>query len=422
MPGENWSPEELVRDVRSALAHLYDYAYLQSHALAALVDLGGELDRVSRAQRLRRLLLDCIEALRPQQLEEAPSDAARAHAILTYRYVDGLSMAEIAAKRGLSERQAYRELEKGVIAVASLLHDRVRAAASTDQAAPPDEGEEGPLQVAQAEVARLHQAVNVEALDLRDLWQGVLDLLAPICERTGIRIVTAGAEPWPAVIADRVMLRQALLSLLTHALNSAVRGDLAVHVAPAPGGATLRIDEAAADSRTCPLAPPAPGQADVGLSVARALVRAQGGRLEIAASEGRWQATVSLRTTRGATILVIDDNQDLVSLLHRYLAGHEVTVVGATDGEQALRLAEELQPELITLDLMIPGRDGWEILQQLKRSPATADVPVVICSVLHELELAQSMGASDYVTKPVGQAELLRVLTRWLGPLPVAGT
>jgi CheY-like chemotaxis protein len=413
----------LVRQVRSALAHLYDYAYLQNHPLAKLVDATGALDQVTRAQKLRRLLLDCIEALRPQAQEEAPSDAARAHAILTYRYVDGVAMREIAERRGLSERQAYRELEKGAVAVASLLQDRLGKGETADLAAPPASAEAAgnPLQAAQREVARLQQSISAELVDLREVLQGVLHLLAPICQRTGVQIAITAPAEWPPVVADRVMLRQALLGLLTHALNSAAQGDLAISIAGGQGYLQLEILESPPATRTRPLAPGPANQLPVGLSVARSLLAAQGGRLEIQPREGRWHAQVSLPTARAATILVIDDNQDLLALLQRYLAGHDVIVVGATDGAQALRLAQELSPQLITLDVMMPSQDGWEILQQLRDSPGTQDTPIVICSVLHEHELAQTMGASDYITKPVVQAELLRVLTHWLGPLRPAG-
>ena len=65
----------------------------------------------------------------------------------------------------------------------------------------------------------------------------------------------------------------------------------------------------------------------------------------------------------------------------------------------------------------MPGLDGWEMLQQLKASPATREIPVVVCSVLKEARLAQSMGAAGYLTKPVSQREFLEMVQRWLGPL-----
>ncbi len=72
-------------------------------------------------------------------------------------------------------------------------------------------------------------------------------------------------------------------------------------------------------------------------------------------------------------------------------------------------------------DVMMPNLDGWEVLQQLKAGPATTNIPVIICSVLPARELAQGMGASGYVSKPIRQEDLLQALQRWLGPLPPTG-
>ncbi len=416
-PSQDAVSRAFVRQVRNALVHLYDYAYLQNHPLAALIDPAQRLDRVSRGQALRRLLLDCIEALSPQQDGCARSDAARAHSMLTFRFVDGLSMKEIAALRALGLRQAYREMERGVEAVARLLHDRLHATSE-----PPMVAETGgdPVQTAQAEVARLRESLHAESLNLREVVEGVVEMMWPVAERAGVRVSVVSADSWPPVLADRVMLRQALINLLTHAIHAVVRGDLTIAATPGPGDLCLQIAESATASRTSPLPAPLDGQARVSLPVCEALLAAQGGRLEISREGGCWQASIRLPTPGPMTILVVDDNRDLVCLVRRYLAGHDLQVVGATGGEEALRLAAQLQPRLITLDVMMPSQDGWETLQKLKASPETRHIPVIVCSVLHAGELARSMGASDYIPKPVSQTGLLQVLRRWLGMLPPA--
>jgi CheY-like chemotaxis protein len=158
----------------------------------------------------------------------------------------------------------------------------------------------------------------------------------------------------------------------------------------------------------------------VGVSVAQKLVEAMGGQTRIAPGHDAWRCTFLLPTAERDTVLVVDDNADLTALFQRYAAGHNIDVVGARNGVQALELARELRPQLIILDLMLPQVDGWEILQRLRRSEETSATPIVICSVLNEPDLAFSLGASDYVTKPINQATLVDVLRRWLGKLPPA--
>lgn len=437
LPEPDTPDAEFIHLVRSALTHLYDPAYLQNHPLVSLLNLDVHLDHVTRAQGVRRVLLECIEALRPAARGGDRAEAARAYAILTYRCVDGLSMGEIGGKLALSRRQVYREYGKGVKAVASLLWDRVQDARGRMQ----EEGGEGGkgwkgrdedrelavpvgqdsgenrLEAMQVEVDRLRQAMRAgESLYLRDVLEGVCSLLLPLTQQTGIRISMSSSSAWPSIVADRVMLRQAFLNLLSHALHT-VAGDLTMAVSYGKEGVLIDIRESSAMAET-PLALPASPKPDgVGLAAARALIEAQGGQLEMCDGEEGWQARVVLPTSGRAMVLVVDDNADLVALFQRYLGGHEVSVVGATDGEQILRLAMELQPQAITLDVMMPNQDGWEILQRLKGSPDTSHIPVIVCSVLDEPQLALAMGASDTITKPVSQVELLEVLRRWLGPL-----
>lgn len=386
-----------------------------------MLNLDISPDYVTRAQELRRILLECLEMLRPEMREPEWTKATRAYAILTYRYVDGLSMEEIADKLALSLRQTYREHEKGIKAVASLLWDRTQREKKTGQPMPTSFGAEDRLEAIQAEVDRLRQAGGGrESLKVGEVLEGVRTLLIPIMQHTGGQIQMPPPDTWPAIIADRVMLRQALLNLLSHALYN-VKGDLAITAVPSQGSLLIAIREIPPAVRAPrPVRAPSSSEDKVSLAAVHALIEAQGGRLEVHDQNERWEARVSLPMPEKMTVLVIDDNTDIVGLFQRYLGGHQVSVVGATDGEQALRLAAELHPQAITLDVMMPHQDGWEILQRLKDSPDTQDIPVIICSVLSEPQLAFSMGASAYITKPVSQIEFLTTLQRYLEPLRTA--
>ncbi|MBU0594290.1 MAG: response regulator [Gammaproteobacteria bacterium] len=112
------------------------------------------------------------------------------------------------------------------------------------------------------------------------------------------------------------------------------------------------------------------------------------------------------------TILVVEDNPQAAKLLSLYLvqAGYEVLV--ACNGQQALRFAAECHPLAITLDILLPDQDGWQVLSELKASPVTRDIPVVIVSVLDRQTLGFHLGASDYLVKPVDRTELLHALKR----------
>jgi len=108
-------------------------------------------------------------------------------------------------------------------------------------------------------------------------------------------------------------------------------------------------------------------------------------------------------------VLVIDDNPEVIELVRKY-AGDEFQIVGLLSGHDAVRLAVELQPVAITLDIMMPGKDGWQVLHELKQNPATQDIPVVILSIVDNKKLGFSLGAAEYLVKPINKTLLLRKL------------
>jgi CheY-like chemotaxis protein len=118
--------------------------------------------------------------------------------------------------------------------------------------------------------------------------------------------------------------------------------------------------------------------------------------------------------TAQRTVLVIDDNPDVAELLRRYVANHPFRVITATSGDEGIALAQSMRVDVILLDIMLPGQDGYEVLQTLKNQPLTQHIPIVICSVIDGSELAHSLGADGYLKKPPGQADMLKELGRWL--------
>jgi len=112
------------------------------------------------------------------------------------------------------------------------------------------------------------------------------------------------------------------------------------------------------------------------------------------------------------TVLVIDDDPAVLDLMTRHLTREGFRVVCSSSGEEGLRIARDLQPFAITLDVKMPDLDGWTVLSKLKAEPKLADIPVFMISILEDYEKGFSLGATDYLTKPVQRDELLRVLQK----------
>ena len=117
---------------------------------------------------------------------------------------------------------------------------------------------------------------------------------------------------------------------------------------------------------------------------------------------------------RGNLVLVIDDDVTVRNLMERHIAKDGVEVVTASDGKEGLKLARELNPAVITLDVLMPGADGWQVLRELKADNVLAQIPVVMCTILDDKNKGYALGAADYMNKPVSRDNLREVLSRYL--------
>jgi CheY-like chemotaxis protein len=168
----------------------------------------------------------------------------------------------------------------------------------------------------------------------------------------------------------------------------------------------------------------------LGLALTRRLAELHGGRVWVESEPGQgscFHVVLPLESrlpesdqegapARGQTdrplVLVVEDNLAAAALLSNMLrkAGYSTSVV--RDGREALQKAEELRPLAITLDVLLPGLDGWEVLRSLKAGAETRDIPVVVVSVVDNRSLGIALGADDYLVKPIDRQALLEALER----------
>jgi CheY-like chemotaxis protein len=129
----------------------------------------------------------------------------------------------------------------------------------------------------------------------------------------------------------------------------------------------------------------------------------------VAESAPPWQADIS---DGRPLVVVIEDDPNSAELVALHLDAAGLRALQVRTGEEGLAAVRQLGPSAIVLDIRLPGMDGWEVLAALKASPETADTPVIVMSVLPERGRGFALGASDYLVKPVGKADLLAALQR----------
>lgn len=240
--------------------------------------------------------------------------------------------------------------------------------------------------------------------------------------------------------ADLTKVRQALFNLLSNAAKFTEAGWIRLAVEPTPERVVFRVSDSGigmteeqlgrlfqsfsqADASTTRKY----GGTGLGLAITKRFVEMMGGTINVHSRPGAGttftidlprQAPILLENSeriwdQAATVLVIDDDPAARDMMGRILTKEGYRAEFATGGEEGIRLAKELKPSVITLDVFMPGMDGWAVLQALKADPDTTEIPVIIASMGGDRNVGFALGASDYVPKPIDRNRLVEVLGRY---------
>jgi CheY-like chemotaxis protein len=244
----------------------------------------------------------------------------------------------------------------------------------------------------------------------------VLELARVLAAKHQVVLDATVPDVLPKVSCHPVALNQGLLSLLGIAIHLASGGQSHFCVRTTPRHIEVRIDAGGAD-----LDRRHSSDSDASsLAMARRLIELCGGKLSLSDGENRFTATVTLAAIEPVSVLAIDDNADTLQLLQRYTSSTRYRLVGTRDPERALALAERLAPRIIVLDVMMPQVDGWKVLGLLRQHPSTGHVPIVVCTILAQEELALALGASAFIKKPVSQQAFLAALDTQMSRMAAA--
>ncbi|MCB0196443.1 MAG: response regulator [Anaerolineae bacterium] len=384
---------DFFQQVRDALNHLYDYGHLEKHGLVRLY-WPDEKDTIQKAQRLHRLLLESIEELHPPAASTSGTSRAEYYLLLVYRYVEERPLADIMQELGYSRRQFFRQQQKATEMLAANLQEKVPEAKPSPET----------TNMLEDELERFR--ARRRAIDPLEALEGSLEIIELMAEQHQVSLTVDLPERLPPIYGSRTVLRQVILNSLSHLIGQPHNREVRLHACQVKSSVAMKLT-ATTDSSQPEL--PSPEQPE---SIHH-LVKLLGGTWateKLSKEQYRWAFHFPADIEK--TLLVVEDNEGVISAFRRYLVGHNYRVISATNGADAIQLAQEMQPSIITLDVMIPGQDGWEILHALKRHTSTKSIPIVICSVLQDPNLAQSLGAAAYLRKPVVQTDLLTTLDR----------
>jgi signal transduction histidine kinase/CheY-like chemotaxis protein len=302
------------------------------------------------------------------------------------------------------------------------------------------------LDISRIESGRIH--LKIEPIDIADSIAGGIDTFRAIIDQHGMTLNLSVPRDLPAAAGDRDRVGQVLTNLMSNAIKyspgggsievkARTRGHQVVVSVRDTGIGISREDQThlfdkfyrVDSSLTREI-----GGTGLGLSICKTIIELLGGQVWVESTPGKGSTfSFSLpiapkelvRTpevegptvTPGGLVLVVDRNPEIANLIEIYLRKEGYDVMKAHSADDAMRLAIEQQPAVITLDVMLEGADGFDLLQQIKEHPRTSAIPVVILSIVCDEGKSCRLGAANYLEKPIDQERLISIVDDLVGSI-----
>jgi DNA-binding response OmpR family regulator len=311
------------------------------------------------------------------------------------------------------------------------------------------------LDLSKIEAGRME--LYLENFSIKDLIQETVSTISPLIDKNKNTLTIELPEDLGLMHADITKMRQSLFNLLSNASKFTEQGNITLKVKRylvetkdwisfqvRDTGIGMTSDQIAklfqaftqADASTTRKY----GGTGLGLAITKKFCQMMGGDINVISEVDRGStftiqmplnvekipeitkieeleeiiaSEIGTAKSQKNTILAIDDDPTIHDLLKRFLTKQGFNVQTAISGVEGLRLAREIEPEAITLDVMMPGMDGWSVLTALKANPKTANIPVVMMTMVDDRNLGYALGASDYLLKPIDQRNLGTILDKY---------
>jgi PAS domain S-box-containing protein len=296
------------------------------------------------------------------------------------------------------------------------------------------------LDMSRIETGRLK--LSLESVDLIQVIHEVVESMRTQIEGKGLDLKLELPAEAPTITGDRSRLIQVVTNLVSNAFKYTDQGWIRVCLSPLRGAVRLDVADSGIGISGDDLGKiferfyrantpvmDGRGGTGLGLAIAKQLVEMHGGRVWVKSElnvgstftvilpTAAQELPLSLVTELPAgakKVLVVDDERDIVALLRHQLGTHGYHVLTASTGAQAIARAIEEQPDLITLDILLPDRHGFEVLRELKSDARTAHIPVIVLSVVQDETSGYRLGAVDHIVKPIDERRLLDSMARAL--------
>lgn len=395
-----------IQQIRDFLEHLYDFPYQQRQSLVLSSTVTNTPILEVPGSKVRKLLLDALEKIGEEKNLAFRSLQARFYNLLRLHYIEGMAVNDVARELGLSPRQTYRDLRSADEAIASVVWSQLIGQIPAAEVAPDSAPAGASTADAPVQAAEQPPLLQLQPTNLNELVANICEIVRPLAISRSVEIHLTLSDPPAVTLTDGMVARQVITGLLSMAIQKALPHPLGITLLTDGKECLLRFSFRSAASVNEPL-PEKFADPSIGLY----------------AQNLGWQITYQLNLNQEVellvsirahqrTCLIIDDHPGFVELLERYVDNSVIHITTADNGLKGIEIARQLKPDVIILDVMIPEMDGWQVLQHLRSAPATKSIPIIVCSVFYDPDLALTLGATDVLKKPVRKENLVAALKK----------
>jgi CheY-like chemotaxis protein len=393
-------------ELQNTLNNLYEPTYLPEACIFDILSISPE----EGMESVRRNLVESIKAMGQEEIIPKTTKIHFLFLVLQQRFVISQSQEKAAEILQISPRHFRRKQNEAVHALALQLWNKRHSGLTGAAVREPEISNSAAVDTHQQrdtawdetilpEIAILNQRSLGITTDLQKVIQRTLEMTRHLLATSKVQVEVLDIEHGLEIPIHPNVLRQVILLVIQQIIQSNDEGLVQI-------SAHGRFDTSVIRFATDAFEPAERFQIDQIEKLASML----GGEVQTIQSDERCDLELIFPNSASVTVLVIDDNSEVERLYRQFTANTRYKIYYQSSGIDLAAQIRKVTPDILIIDVLLPGLDGWDLLMQLRQDPATANLPVIVSSVMGSPEIARSLGANAYLPKPVERKSLLQAL------------
>jgi CheY-like chemotaxis protein len=388
-------------ELQNTLNNLYNPVYRPDDIIFDVL----RLDPIQGLDAVRPVLTQTIGELKAPESTPPGSKIDLLYHVLDHRFVQSQSQESASELLNMSTRHFRRKQHEAIHALALRIWDFNQRSATTSTADEPADGlEVSRIEAIAHEIQVLTRNSAGITANLETVLHKAVEIAGFMQDSQNLKVVIRPVQEGSVIPLHPSVLRQVVLYVLLRAMQAGGEGEMVIEVHDE--GLLVGLDFSCSSFSA----------EFFQIPELEALLPALGGKAAMDNAVSGWNYKLLFPRTRWLKVLVIDDNLDQVYLYRRLLSASAYDLIHLPGGEDLLDFIAVNKPDVLLMDILLPGIDGWDLLMQIRKNPATSAIPVVICSVMGNESMARSLGANGYLLKPVDRKRLLEILEQVIPP------